>query len=910
MPAGVSPLVSSGAEGAEAPVALPQPSEPNTQRAPLLSIKLHLPRPRRCLVSRSHLVECLQQAIEYPFTLISAPAGFGKTTLLAQWLAQSGLPVAPVAPVAWLSLEPEDNDPVRFLTYLIAALQTVDCRLGTSALARLRTLQPSPLETVLALLTNDLMVDEAGKIALVLDDYHTITAEPIHRAVTYLLEPLPPQLHLVISTRVDPPLPLARLRARGELVELRAQNLRFSAEEVTHFLRHTMELVLEADQVVQLAERTEGWVAGLQLAALALRGRADVDQFLARFSGSHRYLVDYLAEDVLRREPEPVQRFLLQTSLLERLCAPLCAALTGSSEAQALLERAERANLFLLPLDDHREWYRYHALFAEFLQEQLRQAFPGEGETLHRRAAQWFEQQELIPEAVQHALAGADYERAVRLVMQSARAFLLRGETATLRAWLQALQEVLALRAGNAALAGDLPLALELVHQVEDHLPSDNRLLRSLVAFDLSGAYYWSGDMVAAGPAVREVSSAGAAAGSLYFELLGLVGVGWVQMARGELRQAAETLRLVLQRIAGQEDQTYWVAGLAPLGLGMVLREWNHLESAEQQLRTGIERTTRRDLIAPLLLGYFQLARVRQARGDAAGALELIAQADQAMRRSGGGLLVGVVAACQAQLWLQQGNLAQAEHWATIVPVDPDQPITLLNELERLALVRVRIAQGRAVDALEALEKLRAAAEVAGRGGSVLEILLLRALAQQRLGNTAQALAQLAEALAQAEPEGYMRLFVDEGPPMQALLEQMLAAQYSHRLAGPQSSTAYLEHLLAAFGGSGAPGTPLGEVAPSTVRNQALIEPLKERELAVLRLLATGKSNVEMAHELIVAPSTIKWYLKQLYAKLHVHSRMQALTRARELRLLVWPPDLPVSLPRFPQISPPLAGDI
>src|SRR6266702_740807 len=435
MPASISPLVSSGAEGAGPPVALPQPSEPNTERAPLLSIKLHRPRPRSRLVSRSHLVERLQQAMECPFTLISAPAGFGKTTLLAQWLAQSGLPVA------WLSLEPEDNDPVRFLTYLIAALQTVDCRLGTSALARLRTLQPSPLETVLALLTNDLMVDEAGKIALVLDDYHTITAEPIHRAVTYLLEHLPLQLHLVISTRVDPPLPLARLRARGELVERRAQNLRFSAEEVTHFLADTMELVLDADQVVQLAERTEGWVAGLQLAALALRGRADVDQFLARFSGSHRYLVDYLAEDVLRREPEPVQRFLLQTSLLERLCAPLCAALTGSSEAQALLEQAERANLFLVPLDDHREWYRYHALFAEFLQERLRQAFPGEGETLHRRAAQWFEQQELIPEAVQHALAGADYERAVRLVTQSARAFLLRGETATLRTWLQALPE-------------------------------------------------------------------------------------------------------------------------------------------------------------------------------------------------------------------------------------------------------------------------------------------------------------------------------------------------------------------------------------------------------------------------------------------------------------------------------------
>lgn len=935
----------------------------------LLVTKRTVPSRRVRLVPRVHLTGRLQAEPGRKLTLISAPAGFGKTTLLLDWITSGN------QRVAWLSLDKGDNDPVRFWRYVVVALQSALAKtdLGTSTLAMLLELGPSQLEMVLADLLNELAALEQD-LALVLDDYQVITTPTIHDSLTFLLEHLPARLQLVIATRVDPPLSLAQLRARDKLVELRADELRFSAEEVTHFLRDTMELVLDADQVVQLAERTEGWVAGLQLAALALRGRADVDQFLARFSGSHRYLVDYLAEDVLRRELEPVQRFLLETSLLERLCAPLCAALTGSSEAQALLEGAERANLFLVPLDDHREWYRYHALFAEFLQERLRLAFPGEVETLHRRAAQWFEEQELIPEAVQHALAGADYERAVRLVTQSARAFLLRGETATLRTWLQALpedlvrarprlcmilgnelstagefeaadvwlqaaearlraresggvdgadaevadaevreeeggfrgtlQEVLALRAGNAALAGDLPHALELVHQAGDHLPSDNPLLRSLVAFDLSGAYYWSGDMVAAGPAVREVSSAGAAAGSLYFELLGLVCEGWVHMARGELRQAAETLRLVSQRMAGQEDQTYWVAGLAPLGLGMVLREWNNLESAEQQLRTGIELTTRWDLIAPLLLGYFQLARVRQARGDAAGALELIAHADKAMRRSGGGLLVGVVAACQTQLWLQQGNLAAARHWATTVPLDPDQPTTLLGELERLALVRVQIAQGRAEDALEALERLRAAAEVAGHGGSVLEILMLRALAQQRLGNTAQALAQLAEALAEAEPEGYVRLFVDEGPPMQALLEQVLAAQCSHRLAGPQSSAAYLEYLLAAFAGSGAPGTPSREAAPSTTRAQALIEPLNERELAVLRLLATGKSNVEIARELIVAPSTIKWYLKHLYVKLQVHSRMQALTRARELRLLVWPPDLPVSLPRFPPDLP------
>jgi len=317
-----------------------------------------------------------------------------------------------------------------------------------------------------------------------------------------------------------------------------------------------------------------------------------------------------------------------------------------------------------------------------------------------------------------------------------------------------------------------------------------------------------------------------------------------------------------------------------------VLREWNHLESAEQQLRTSIELTTRWNISALMLRGYFQLARVRQARGDAAGALELIAQADQAMRRSSGGLLVGVVAACQAQLWLQQGNLAAAKHWATTVSLDPDQPITLLGELERLALVRVQIAQGRAEEALQALDRLRTMVETAGRDGSVLEILLLQALAQLRIGNSAQAIARLAQALARAEPEGYVRLFVDEGPVMEAMLRQMLAAQRSHRLAAPHSSGAYLEHLLAAFGGSPAPGAPSRAAAPSTAQTQALIEPLNARELAVLRLLASGKSNAAIARELIVAPSTIKWHLKHLYAKLQVHSRAQAVACARQLQLL------------------------
>ncbi len=435
VPPPLSPAADADGEGEAArhPL-LPQRSDPLN---PFLATKLHIPRPRPHLVLRPHLVEQLQQGMERALTLVSAPAGFGKTTLLAQWLAESD------TSAAWVSLGPEDNDPTSFLSYLIAALQTLDAQLGTTALALLRTPQPPSPEAVLTLLTNDLAGREEGDFTLVLDDYHVITAESIQRGMTFLLEHLPPQLHLILASRADPPLLLARLRAQGQLREIRTADLRFGAAEVNTFLQVVMGLNLPAEAIATLESRTEGWIAGLQLAALSLQGRADVSGFLAAFCGSHHFVLDYLSDEVLARQPEVVQTFLLHTCIMERLSGPLCDAVTEQEGSQAMLEGLERANLFVVPLDDERGWYRYHHLFAQALRSHLQQREPTLPPVLHRRASTWYEQHELPAEAVQHALAVPDAELAARLIEPIALPVANQGQLYTVLGWLNALPDAL-----------------------------------------------------------------------------------------------------------------------------------------------------------------------------------------------------------------------------------------------------------------------------------------------------------------------------------------------------------------------------------------------------------------------------------------------------------------------------------
>ena len=681
---------------------------------PLLATKLHVPRPRTQLVPRAHLIERLQRGAERTLTLISAPAGFGKTTLLAQWLVESDMPVA------WLSLEAEDNDPARFLSYLIAALQMLDAQIGITALAMLHTPQPAPPETVLAVLANDLVSRGAADFALVLDDYHVITTESIQRGMTFLLEHLPPQMHLILATRADPPLPLARLRVQGQLTEVRTTDLRFGAAEAGTFLHAVMGLDLEASSIATLERRTEGWIVGLQLAALSLQGRTDVSEFLATFSGSHRFVLDYLSDEVLARQPGSVQTFLLHTCILERLSGPLCDAVTEQEGSQAMLEALERANLFVVALDDERGWYRYHHLFAEVLRSHLQQAQPALVPALHRRASAWYEQHELPTEAVQHALAIPDFELAARLIEPIALPVTFQGQISTVLGWMNALPKavvgtrpflcvyyalllifttqfeaaeelqqeaergvqelpaeqariilgwVLVNHGVIAALSGDIEHAVSLAYRALDLLPEVEVIPRMGAMVAKARTYLVNGDVtlaiehevVAAVALIRTSDDPFAAVTSITL-------LARLHVLQGRLRQAAATYEQVMQVVPRPEVlQTIFSSLLYYFGLGDLLREWNALDAAERHLLQGMALVKGTLTLEPFVavLGYAALARLQQARGNTRAALATLdALAQLAEQRHFAPHLVIQGAAVRAQLEVAQGNLAAAIHWA------------------------------------------------------------------------------------------------------------------------------------------------------------------------------------------------------------------------------------------------------
>ena len=921
----------------DAPVAVP----PVTPRAPpikhghpltpLLSTKLHLPRSRVQLVPRSHLVERLQQGVAGALTLVSAPAGSGKTTLLTQWLAETRMPVA------WLSLEAEDNDPTRFLSYLIAALQTLDAHIGTTALAMLRTPQPPSPEAVLAVLTNDLVDRGGGDLALVLDDYHVLTADPIQRGMTFLLEHLPPPLHLILVTRADPPLSLTRLRAGGRLAELRAADLRFGTAEASAFLQDVMGLDLEASAIATLEQRTEGWIAGLQLAALSLQGRADVSAFLAAFTGTHRFVLDYLSEEVLTRQPVPVQRFLLHTSILERLSGPLCDAVMGQQGSQAMLEALERANLFVVALDDERGWYRYHHLFAEVLRSHLQQAEPTLPPVLHRRASAWYEQHDLPAEAVQHALAVPDVALAARLIEPIALPIAFQGQISTVLGWLNALPEalvrtrpflcvyyarllmytnqleaaearvqeaergvqegmfaeqaqtiqgwVLSTRSGIAGISGNIRHAISLARQALDLLPEAEVIPRAGVILVASRAYELSGDVTlatehevaAAGVLIRTSYNPFAAVHSIYL-------LARLYVLQGRLRLAAATYEQVVQVVPRPEIlQTLFTSFYYYFGLGDLLREWNDLDAAEHHLLQGIA-LLKEALTVELFLamrGYTALARLQQARGNTTAAFAALdALAQLAEQRHFAAHLMAQEAAVRAQLELAQGNVAAAIHWANTSGLSADdEDLPYPREGEYLVLARVRIAEACndpespfLQDVLHLLDRLQASAEIKARMGSVLEFLIVRALALEAQGDRTSALSTLERALLLAEPEGYIRLFVDEGPPMLALL------RYAR---GRGIVPGYVTTLLSAFGERN-----LSDLSLASARPSPLAEPLTEREREVLRLLLEGASNREIASHLIISVHTAKKHVANICGKLEVQSRAQVIVKARTLSLL------------------------
>jgi LuxR family transcriptional regulator, maltose regulon positive regulatory protein len=918
------------AEPPTAPLDLAAPGA----RDELLATKVNLPRTRPDRLARSRLVQRLDEGMGRPLVLVCTPAGFGKTTLLADWAADATLPVG------WLSLDPDDNEPMRFWRYVVAALDRVAGRLGEQIVPLLSPDSGTSTHGVVTALINRLQA-QPDELALVLDDYHLIDEPAIHDSLGFLLSHLPPRLHLAIASRSDPPLPLARLRASGQLAELRAADLRFTPREAAAFLREVWKLDLPPEAVAALEDRTEGWAVGLQLAALSLQGRPDTDAFLDAFTGTHRYVLDYLSEEVLGRLPDQVRRFLLQTSILERLSGPLCDAVTGDSDGQGMLEELERANLFLVPLDEERRWWRLHHLFADLLRARMLQTKPDLVPELHHRAAGWCEQHGLIDEAIRHALAAGDTPWATQLVEEHLGETLRSGESVALARWLSLLpDDTVRSRPGLCLAKAMTELNLDHLESAERLLEHAERafdhhgrepsefevptsggmvaqvsaaiaLLRAELAYDradpdavaafaraalahmaedelgprlfarslLVGADWMTGRVVDTEPAFAELLAEGRAAPAAYPVLRTCFMLGLVQQAQGKLGAALRTYREGL-RLATEGDWfSVYHAGEAHVGIAQVLYQRNQLDEAHQHAIQGVECCRQVIELTELDIALVALAWVRQAMGDPDGALEAMEEACRTYSRADVVALAYPAWSERARLLLTLGRVEEAARWTREQGLTEHDEVSYLREGDHLVLARVLLAQSRPDRALGLLERLDALAASQGRIRSLLEIRALRALALQAAGEHQGALTLLAETLELAAPEGHVRVFADEGPPMAALLRSLLGTRRRARAAAG-AGTEHLHRVIQAF-------QPATTQADSTVRAVlGLIEPLTDRELEVLRLLAAGRRNRDIAAELVVTLETVKKHTSHIFDKLGVTNRTEAVAHARRLGLI------------------------
>jgi LuxR family maltose regulon positive regulatory protein len=908
------------------------------ERDQVLATKINIPQTRRDHLARSRLIVRLDEGMARAVTLVCTPAGFGKTSLLADWAARAGWPVA------WLSLDPEDSNPARFWRYVVVALDRAFGGIGERVLPLLSPVHVQSGQGVVTALINE-FVAAPEELALVLDDYHTMQSQAIHDDMAFLLSHLPPQLHVVITSRTDPPLPVARLRAAGQLAELRAADLRFTLQESSVLLREVWGLDLAPEALAALEGRTEGWAVGLQLAALALRERPDADAFLRAFAGTHRYVLDYLSEEVLERQPKRVRTFLLRSSILERLSGPICRAVTGDPDSQDILEGIERANLFLIPLDEERRWYRFHHLFADLLRARLQRAEAGRVPELHQRAAEWCEQHGLIDEAIHHALRSGDGTWAARLVEQHLGETLGRDERALLERWLSRLphetvrsRPALCLAEGLRQLfLGRLDAVERLLEQAEravDHgqgpaefgvltevgmvaeVAAAIALLRSELAGvrgdpeqmaeyarsalaemaeDEHGPRFWArwlaeaeaewmrGRLAEAERASAELLAEGRAAPDPHPGMVAPFPLGQLQQERGRLTAALRThregLRLATQ---GARTSTYH-AGLAHLGIAQVLYERNELDDARQHVGASFElgRQERwfreHERVAS--------AWIHQALGEADSALEAMNEACRLQASPQANSHWYPARSERARLFLAQGQTPEAERWAEERALTENDEVSYVRERDHLVLARVLLARSDPGRALRLLDRLDALAESQGRQGSLIQIRAVRSLALQSAGDHQAALALLADALARGAPEGYLRVFLDEGPPMAALLHDLLAGRRQEQVAPADAVPRdHLAHLVDAFEQAGLPIRP--PVGRGGVVVAGLVEPLSARELEVLGLLAAGAPNRAIAEQLVVTPATVKKHLSRLFDKLGVANRTQAVARARALGLL------------------------
>jgi LuxR family maltose regulon positive regulatory protein len=904
----------------------------NTQYPiPILSPKLQVPPARLQLVSRDRLQDVINLGLHRKLTLISAPAGYGKTTLLSEWAAQSAWRIA------WVTLAEGDNDSERFLAYLISAMQTAVASLSIldSILGARFSLQPMSMDAVLAVLVNQLS-SIAETLVIVLDDYHHIENPEIHGFINDLLENLSLNIHLVISTRSEPPLRLARLRARDQLNEITERDLRFTLGEAQEFFQDVMGLHLTDEQVIELEARTEGWVTALQLVGLSLKDREHPGELIETLVGTHRYILDYLVEEVFSDLPTLLQTFLMRVSILERLSPGLCEVVAGgiggSEQSKNILEFLDASNLFVVPLDTQRHWYRFHPLFADFLRDRLVARHLDELPELHRRAASWYADQNLLSEAVQHSFAAEDVDQAADLIQLQTKDMLGRGEITTLLRWIEALPEDIVRTRPQLGLSrawgmlmreplnfwntidqmteqisdglgidpddlynslaesepdstrrsdlgefamliayaqrdiGHANQTIKLFQAALEYLPDRELLLRGFTMAGLASTYARAGAIKLAEETFALAAEISVQANSTYGYVACTDWQATMQAEQGQLTRAAATYRQAVQTLSRHGNQPLPLSGHVYVGLASVLLEWNDLDEALEKIQIGLHIGARvRDYDA-LLAGFALQARIFQVINRRDDALEAMQNAEQQAEYTKSLSCVRTAQAQKAHLALAMGDKEVAQGWASARglgrgKLELKHP---LEEIEYLAYVRLLMAVGREAEALPILKDLIRAQEQIGRVRALIETLVLQALCYRALGRMSEAVRVLARVLLLAEPEGFVRVFIEQGPSMAALL----------RKVGSQGhSPEYVKQLLTAFG-------------ETLALRETVIDPLSERELDVLRLVAEGKTNADIASDLVIAHSTVKTHINRIYRKLSVSTRTQAVARARQLKIL------------------------
>jgi len=918
---------------------------------PLLNTKLYIPPIRPNIVQRTRLVQRIETGItsNHKLTLISAPAGFGKTTLISDWGMETKIPIA------WVSLDGGDNDLTRFLGYCIAALRTIKPNIGDASLELQQSPHPPPVETVITTLINELdEIDE--RFALVLDDYHVIESHHVHEALNFLINHFHRNMHLIIATRADLPLPIARLRIRVRLTEISEFDMRFTLDEAATYLNDVMQLDLATEDIAALENRTEGWIAGLQMTALSIRGRGDTSGLVKALSGKNRFVLDYLMEEILGQQSAEVQDFMVKTSILNQLSAPICDAVMGWSDAaggtsrkrkairhldtahhsQEILEHMDRANLFLLPLDDERRWYRYHRLFADLLEDKLSKVYSDKIQELHRRAGEWYEQNELIGEAINHLLEAGEFTRAADFISKNALAFVYHGNLGTLARWLEILPKdvkdsqpwlsithawalsfagklepvasllqdaegtltsisdeievqrlsgiIDALRAYLIAIRGSMPLAEEFAREALKVLPDEDLVLRGFATTLLAAVLRWTGELNEAKGAYQEAITINRSAGATNVLVESLCDLDALQFIQAELQRSISTCREALSEAEEYYERSgtrLSAHGLASIQLCSILRERNHLDMATQYAEEGLALCEEWGQAESLMRAYSEHARVLQASGDSDGSIRSIQKARQ-LAADLSPWYVARSTAWEAHLRLIQGDLTFAHQWVVDQDLIFDDEVEFQDFETHLTIVRTLIANGRQLSTSESLlalnqaskmlDRMRSTAERSGAGRCLIEIFILASLVQHALDETGRALSTLKKALALAEPEAFVRIFVDEGEPVRILLCELEKHKHSVPYARKvlQSMDAQVEVRTTAEVNS----------------TECLTEPLSEREIEVLHLLATHLSGTEIADQLFIATSTVRSHIKNIYSKLRVHSRTEAVEKAREIGFL------------------------